>query len=208
MKKILAALALAVSSVCHAGPLAIDFSDGTNHFPISFANFGWTFNVKAPVAVTALGMFDFQGDGLVDRHQVGLWDGNGTLLASATVFNSSTVVASAAGGLGHWLFEDITPVVLAAGTYTVGANMPDEFDRFILNAQNLVEDPLIEHLEAVATVGADGDGFQRPYAVIDAATFGLGAFGPNMLVHAAPEPGSLALVGVALLALSAVRRRA
>ena len=46
---------------------------------------GWQFKVNTAIDVTALGVFDSGQDGLVESHDVGIWDSTGNLLVSATV---------------------------------------------------------------------------------------------------------------------------
>src|SRR6476660_2949748 len=46
---------------------------------------GWEFDANAAVTIRALGVFDDNQDGLGQSHEVGLFNGTGTLLASATV---------------------------------------------------------------------------------------------------------------------------
>jgi hypothetical protein len=80
---------------------------------------GYSFNVNSPITVTHLSIFDENGDGLGQSHDIGLWDPAGTLIASATVPSGTTAALSADN-----LFRivPITSVPLAVGNgYVVGA---------------------------------------------------------------------------------------
>ena len=48
---------------------------------------GWAFSNGGPnsVTITAVGVWDFGGDGLANSHEVGIWGNSGNLLRSANV---------------------------------------------------------------------------------------------------------------------------
>jgi hypothetical protein len=77
---------------------------------------GYTFTVNQPVTVTALGYFDYQGDGFVTSHNVGIYNGSGTLLTQA-LLNSGTENPL----IGNFRYTDIAPITLAVGAYTLSA---------------------------------------------------------------------------------------
>ena len=62
-------------------------SQGSANFSDSFSRMlGWQFSVNQNFNVSAFGWFDWNQDGLVASHQVGLWDTAGsTLLASVKI---------------------------------------------------------------------------------------------------------------------------
>ena len=82
---------------------------------------GWKFNVLNTVTVGGLGFWDQGSDGLAVSHLVRLWTDAGVLLASTTIDNTSTPVASVIAA-GRWLFNDIVALVLTPGSYVVGAD--------------------------------------------------------------------------------------
>ena len=84
---------LVIHPSLHAG-LALDSTSGSNNAAGGHSTVGWSFSVLSSLDVDGLGFFDFESNGLLAPHQVGLWDSGGTLLASATVTSGSTVVAS------------------------------------------------------------------------------------------------------------------
>ena len=46
---------------------------------------GWEFTVTQPVGITGLGYYDYNSDGLVSSHEVGIFNLSGTLLVSASI---------------------------------------------------------------------------------------------------------------------------
>ncbi|MFO1440531.1 MAG: IPT/TIG domain-containing protein [Verrucomicrobiaceae bacterium] len=81
---------------------------------------GYRFDITSPVTVTALSYFDNGGDGLVQSHDVGIWNAAGTLLASVTVPSGTTAPLDSSGKFRFVLLP--APIVLPAGTgYRVGA---------------------------------------------------------------------------------------
>lgn len=162
---------------------------------------GWAFQVNSPIAVESLGFFDLNFDGLVESHDVGIFDSNGALIASATITNGSTPVASAAS-FGHWLFEDIDNVTLQPGQYTIGAFVTDlSADRIVSNAV-IATMPQITYLGGRANFDESSlhDPVNGPFDGFEPSLFG-----PTFTARAVPEPSTLLLVGAGALAL--LRRR-
>ena len=58
--------------------------------------------------VKYLGFFDYQGDGLTETHDVGIYDPAGNLLASATVLPGDPLI-------GHFRWVAVSPIVLDPG---------------------------------------------------------------------------------------------
>ena len=102
----------------------LDLTNGTASYSTQYSNAtdGIRFSLSSSTEITgAWGMFDIGSDGLMNSHDVGLWSDDGVLLASVTVTNASTPVASAAL-LGRWMVADLpSPITLAPGTYRVAA---------------------------------------------------------------------------------------
>lgn len=203
-----AVLAAAVLSSAHAAPLVLDLTPGGAAFPCGpdcsngGATFGWSFSVRKAIRIDGLGMWDARSNGLGQPSvQIGLWSSSGALLASTTVTDASTQVASA-NLAGEWLFESIAALTLNAGDYRIGA--------LFLEATPLAQvDSPFTTIADVALTGGVRSGsagtLQDP-----TLSFVIPIFGPTMRLadtNQVPEPLSLALVSVGLLGAVAARRR-
>jgi hypothetical protein len=192
---LLAAFVLPVTS--YAG-VAWEFDQvGGNFTDASFA-FGNKFTVgNSNVIVSSLGYYDDFGNGFIDSHEVGIYElvGN-TLLTSTTVDNSSALV-------GHFRYTSVKrPLLLLAGTQyeVVGVS---HGDNYAYNNVNFTVNPLIAYNGGYYSIGSSLTLAHNSNSVTD------GYWGPNMMLDAAaPEPGTISLIGIGLagLAFSARRR--
>jgi hypothetical protein len=155
---------------------------------------GYEFTVGGlPLSVTALGVRDWLGTGLASFHQVGLWNADRILLATAEVSPGPS-----SSGFRYTALS--APVFLDAGqSYTVGATY-------------LNEDPdrigLSDVRQGGAAVYNDAVTFER--IRFDDSLSGLiypelvgfpeerGSFGPNVEFEIVPEPSTIVLVGLGL----------
>jgi hypothetical protein len=166
---------------------------------------GFTFTVgPSPMVVTQLGVWDWFGDGLLQPHEVGLWDMAGDLLASVTIPSGTSAAL-----INGFRYKPITDVLLSPGaTYVLGAF-------YLSRSRDLLT------IQTVATTGP-GVSFGEPrYYVNSASGFpnipgpsvDNAFFGPNaILVSPVPDslPGCSLFLMVILVGLRngiAARRR-
>lgn len=206
MRILAAVVALALSAVSSSAMASqvVDVVSSSSFIRGTWANFGYQFTTNVPVRVDALGLLDWGANGLVDQHPVGLWDGNGTMLAQAIVDNASA--ASPAANPAHaWRYTDIAAIVLTPGTYKLGAFYPTNQDPFALNGPNdpgvMIFAPEVTYVQSYVTTGGT-EFFTEPNT---STGFNPGFFGPNARFTAVPEPATLGLlmIGGAMM----VRRR-
>ena len=197
---------LLVASACCADSIAIVPGTGgrENDHWNNNATIGYDFTLTTSVTVTALGFFDANGaSGPADSYPIGLWYGNHTLLASATVPAGAPPVL-----IDGFDFVSISPVVLAPGVYAIGAyGLLISTDQFEFAESGSTT---ISGLTLGAAVETIGTGLMYPWWTESFATQGY--FGPDFLVAApadAPEPSTLSLAALALglIAYYSMRRR-
>jgi len=164
---------------------------------------GWGFSLVNAVTVTGLGYFDGNG-GLTDAHPVGIWNSIGILLAEATVPSGAT-----ADLLSGFRFVSIAPVILGAGSYSIGgyanATSPDEF-RFEVSSLTTVAGLSF----GLANLYTKADSLTRPTTKADAFSQD-GYFGPNFEVSSpttVPEPSGVSLMGLLAIVIIFRSRRA
>lgn len=204
---VLAMALLATAPPALAASLGVDITGAgiAGQNPVAFT-IGWGVDVVTPVRVTALGIWDEGSNGLLVTHEVGLWNGSGTLLASTTVpagTAADNAVPSVQGN-GQWLFEDIADIILPVGHFVLGSTSTG--DDFRANQAGFILDPALANFDpAQFAVGAN-----LQFPDLDAeGQLGISLFGPNFLlepvVKPVPLPASLALLGLGLLGFAARR---
>jgi hypothetical protein len=192
------ALLLAQPGLAAADPVeAVTFSTATPYVTTGPFSAGFVFSVTVPIQVTDLGAFDLDGDGLLNTHEVGIYDNNTTdLLASVTVTSADPLIDG-------FRYAPITPMTLdPSSTYIVAAGdydgMNEDSAVLVLPADLTVAPGILYYQGAVSQVNA---GLHYP-------TLGfqpdLAAFGGSFRYTVAPEPTELELAGTSLLGLLAL----
>lgn len=88
---------------------------------------GYTFTTSAnPIKVTKLGFVDWEGDGFLTDHSIGIWQGN-DLVSSATV-----TAGTSATKVGDFRYADANPALTLEPytTYVIGANVISSGDKW------------------------------------------------------------------------------
>ena len=188
-----------------AQTVAMDFTGGNLGQSNGNITWGWAFTISSSVTVTDLGVYDEANNGLINSHQVGLWDSGGTLLASTTMASglSGTAVISTSG-FGSLRFNTISSLGIGAGSYVVGALYKDaDADLLRFAATTVTMPPPFTFNQGRSAPG----GFVFP----SLTSANNGFFGPNLrfTTGTVPEPGVVvSLLGAGTLSsLLLVRRR-
>lgn len=196
-RTLLLGLALSVTlSIASAGALGIDFTSAGGVGTNGSWSLGYEFQALQSVNVTGLAFYT--GSGISQNHDVGLWDSNGTLLASTTITSGSAAI-----GTGGFLFESISPVALTAGDYYYVAGETGS-DSYSWAPSGVTVNPAIAFV-ASAYVSSGTLAFP---GTTDSGT--VGYFGGNVVLGgvAAPEPSSVGLLlGGGMMLLGLARRR-
>jgi hypothetical protein len=137
-----------------AQQLGADFTNAFERAPIANSNYGWAFTVTSSLVVDGLGLWDARSDGLVEKHEVGIWRTSGptgapVLIASEDVSNNDSLPVPSLSPNGRWLFTTISAVTLAPGSYILGAiyrsGPSGSYDPFVSDALTISTTPGITY---------------------------------------------------------------
>jgi len=198
IKTIAALSAVGAMMSSHAAlSTAIDFTKPGSDFTNNTWSLGFTFTANQNISVTRLGFYDDRKNGLTERHEVGLFDMSGSLLGSAFVDNGDALD-------GWFRYDAVAAINLTSGTdYVIAATT---------GLENYTWDPVGFFVNPAISFVEDRFSLSASLVFPTIASGVSGWFGPNFQWEVSnegniPEPGSLMLVGLALVGLSRVRRR-
>jgi hypothetical protein len=187
----------AETAILWDGSQADFFSDTDGPFTL-----GFQFRVESNLTVTALGAYDYLGDGFATAHAVGLWtvDGGAPI---ATV----TIPAGAGGSLdGQFRYQAIPGISLFANTeYIIGAS---ELFGTINDIYGSVPVLAFSPSSAISFQGSRGAG-EAPGLVFPTRyiePLSPTTFGANFQYVVVPEPSTWALLGLGLILFGYARR--
>lgn len=180
---------LVVGLAANLQPVAADTAAVTvtegNNIVYQDQTLGWRFTLSDSLVVTQLGFWDERSDGLLQTHQVGIWawDSPASPLLQATVPSG---VSAPLDGQFRWV--TISPAVLGAGTYVIGAHGLDlDWENASANG-SVTESPAVDYQGSYYS--SANSGFSYPGT---ASGLSAGFFGPNFKYDPVPEPALLQL---------------
>lgn len=227
-----AMLACVVALRSHAASVPLIDMDPGADYSISFdephinGTWGWTFYVHSPLLVTHVAWYDQGGDGLSHPHRIGLWQD----LSGATAWpfispaqsqqllpTLDPVVVPAGNEAelidGWWRRVELPqgPIVLSPGGYALGGvDNPSSTDaiRYHLDSQATGGTGNSLPADSRIRIGAPGysqaPGFHVPDLFILVSGVELGAM---LFVQSIPEPSTMTLTIVGVLAADIIRGR-
>jgi hypothetical protein len=197
------AIMFLAASSARAEMIAVTSTGG--HPGISIDTWGWSFTTADTITVTSLGWSDYSNDGLVDPHQIAIWDMSGNLLLSGAV-----PAGTADPLISGFRFDSFITgtATLAPGAYVIGGSaslhdyMTLTLEPYGPNGGN----GTVTFGQGITYIHTrSGDGFAFP--TYERPELDWGAFGPNFryAIGAAPspvpEPSTRLLGGLACLIL-------
>ena len=155
-------------------PAVVEVTGGLIRLNIDY-NVGWAFRANVGITVTDLGVYDENGNGVLDESQaptVGLWDIDETLYASA-------VVPLDTAPEDGFFYTPIPPITLPPGEYVLGVVNFEGGEEY--RRDSVVQiDPRIEWIEGRYVAGGN---LAYPYEI---RTTPSAYFGPSFKLFSAP----------------------
>jgi hypothetical protein len=194
----------ALPSSLKADPLALSFTPYSYPYSEDNQTIGWEFTVgSSPITLSALDWYD-RDDKEITGHMVEIWTSTGTPVTGVCV-GAGCAGSTYSMSDQYWSTPD--QITLQPGTYVIGGEInagsatsnPDDRGEFLFT--NPVTVPDITYLTGIYLPDTPATAF--PSGGYELST---GLVGPNFEVDppAMPEPSSVLLVGIGLLALAAI----
>lgn len=182
------------------GSQADFFSDTDGPFTL-----GFQFRVESDITVTALGAFDYLGDGFVTPHIIGIW----TLAGGAPIATATVPFGTVGSLVGQFRYVDIPGISLSANTeYIIGAS--EYYGSTSDLYAGAVPVPAFSTPSAVTFLGQRGAG-EAPglvFPTVHFDAFSPATFGASFQFVSIPEPSTWVLLDWGLVVFACARRYA
>ena len=191
-------LLVLVNSTTQAAPILSLGEHGTSNNHSGLYVYGWQFDALEDMTISMLGLYDQGGDGLLQSHEVGVWDANGTLLTSLETEAGENGLL-----IGNFRYFDIVPLNLQKDMrYVLGATSWSQ-DYYAFNVSDFDTDDGIRYLSPVHRFS--GGELEFPTGSGNSSIFNINLFRTEAVDL--PEPQSMFMLVMGLGIMLMLRRK-